>query len=279
MVAIVVMLVAPQGLWGLIAHRFDLHFFPVQRRLRLTGKPSPAGSRPARPPSPTSPWRGDPSGALASSHFPNRKIRGNRSGYTPILRMASSIPCSTLYIQIREACAGDTIDIEDRVTVDPDAAGHIIGLEILDAGERLNPSDLESITIRKFPLQSTTRWTASGGEVCGPGLPVKGPRSSAQPAALSLLLHRPDDVSGVWDDDHQFVVEKAGQDRRLGVEAVGEGRTRIVLARMDHDQLELAIILLVTGSSAEDMVCVRSPAGRPSVEHTVSWLAPGIIRM
>jgi branched-chain amino acid transport system permease protein len=35
-VAVVVMLKAPRGLWGLIADRFDLQFFPVQRRVRLT---------------------------------------------------------------------------------------------------------------------------------------------------------------------------------------------------------------------------------------------------
>lgn len=33
-VAIVVMVKAPQGLWGLIADRFDLHLFPVQRRVK-----------------------------------------------------------------------------------------------------------------------------------------------------------------------------------------------------------------------------------------------------
>jgi branched-chain amino acid transport system permease protein len=37
-VAVVVMLRAPQGAWGLVAERFDLHFFPVQRRLRLDDK-------------------------------------------------------------------------------------------------------------------------------------------------------------------------------------------------------------------------------------------------
>jgi branched-chain amino acid transport system permease protein len=37
-VAVAVMLKAPQGAWGLVAERFDLHFFPVQRRLRLDDK-------------------------------------------------------------------------------------------------------------------------------------------------------------------------------------------------------------------------------------------------
>jgi len=33
-IAIVVMVRAPQGLWGLVATKFDLHFFPVQRLLK-----------------------------------------------------------------------------------------------------------------------------------------------------------------------------------------------------------------------------------------------------
>ena len=32
-IAVLMMLRAPQGVWGLIAERFDLRFFPVQRRL------------------------------------------------------------------------------------------------------------------------------------------------------------------------------------------------------------------------------------------------------
>ena len=35
MLAVGVMLVYPQGLWGLVAERWDVHFFPVQRRVRL----------------------------------------------------------------------------------------------------------------------------------------------------------------------------------------------------------------------------------------------------
>ena len=37
--AIVVMLKAPQGIWGIVARKYDLHFFPVQRRLRLKKEP------------------------------------------------------------------------------------------------------------------------------------------------------------------------------------------------------------------------------------------------
>jgi branched-chain amino acid transport system permease protein len=34
-VAVVIMLLAPRGLWGLLADRYDIHFFPVRRRVRL----------------------------------------------------------------------------------------------------------------------------------------------------------------------------------------------------------------------------------------------------
>lgn len=36
--AVVIMLKAPEGLWGIIARRYGLHFFPVQRQLRWTVK-------------------------------------------------------------------------------------------------------------------------------------------------------------------------------------------------------------------------------------------------
>lgn len=38
-IAVVIMLKAPQGLWGLIAERYDLRFFPVQRRVFFKDDP------------------------------------------------------------------------------------------------------------------------------------------------------------------------------------------------------------------------------------------------
>jgi branched-chain amino acid transport system permease protein len=37
--AVVIMLKAPQGIWGLIANRYDLRFFPVQRRIHFNDPP------------------------------------------------------------------------------------------------------------------------------------------------------------------------------------------------------------------------------------------------
>ena len=39
LLAIVVTIRFPRGLWGWVAHRYDLHFFPVQRRLVLPDDP------------------------------------------------------------------------------------------------------------------------------------------------------------------------------------------------------------------------------------------------
>ncbi|MFQ5976196.1 MAG: DUF2283 domain-containing protein [Candidatus Hydrothermarchaeales archaeon] len=61
-----------------------------------------------------------------------------------------------LYIKLREARITDSIDIEEGVTVDMDEKGHIVGLEILDASEKLDISDLVNISIENLPLEKVT---------------------------------------------------------------------------------------------------------------------------
>lgn len=58
-----------------------------------------------------------------------------------------------LYIRLREAGIADSIDIEEGVTADLDEQGHIVGLEILDASEKLNISELVNITIENIPVE------------------------------------------------------------------------------------------------------------------------------
>ena len=43
--AILVMLWAPQGLWGLVTARYGLRFFPVQRRVRFTNEATRSDAR------------------------------------------------------------------------------------------------------------------------------------------------------------------------------------------------------------------------------------------
>lgn len=68
------------------------------------------------------------------------------------MRIEYSKNADALYIQLRETTTGDTMDIEEGVTVDLDEEGHIVGIEILDASERLSLSNLVNITIENLPL-------------------------------------------------------------------------------------------------------------------------------
>lgn len=69
------------------------------------------------------------------------------------MKIEYSKSVDALYIRLREAKIVDSMDIEEGVTVDLDEKGHIVGLEILDASEKLNISDLVNISIENLPLE------------------------------------------------------------------------------------------------------------------------------
>lgn len=69
------------------------------------------------------------------------------------MKIEYSKSSDALYIRLRSAAIADSVDIEEGVTADLDQNGHIVGLEILDASERLEGSDLNSITIENVPLE------------------------------------------------------------------------------------------------------------------------------
>ncbi len=58
-----------------------------------------------------------------------------------------------LYIELRPTPAEDSKDIEEGVTVLLDREGHIIGLEILDASERLGKEHLHSVTLKDLAFE------------------------------------------------------------------------------------------------------------------------------
>ena len=57
-----------------------------------------------------------------------------------------------LYIRLGSAPARDTLDIEAGVSAPLDADGHIVGLEILDARERLG----ETVLATSVPIEQLT---------------------------------------------------------------------------------------------------------------------------
>jgi len=58
-----------------------------------------------------------------------------------------------LYIRLREVKPKDTKDVLEGVTIDLDSQGRIVGIEILDAAERLGLESLLNVSIENMPLQ------------------------------------------------------------------------------------------------------------------------------
>ena len=69
------------------------------------------------------------------------------------MKIEYSKDVDALYIKIRDAKIVDSMDVEEGVTIDIDEKGHIVGIEILDASEKLNPSELANISIENIPLR------------------------------------------------------------------------------------------------------------------------------
>ncbi len=57
-----------------------------------------------------------------------------------------------LYMELRSATPDDSMDLEAGVTADPDADGHVIGIEFLDARERLGSDALMTVALEQLPL-------------------------------------------------------------------------------------------------------------------------------
>jgi uncharacterized protein YuzE len=56
-----------------------------------------------------------------------------------------------LYIILRGVAATDSRDIDQGVTIDLDDNGNIVGLEVLDASEKLGQETLTNISITNMP--------------------------------------------------------------------------------------------------------------------------------
>ncbi|MHB8232391.1 MAG: DUF2283 domain-containing protein [bacterium] len=69
------------------------------------------------------------------------------------MKIEYSKDVDALYIKIRDAKIVDSMDVEKGVTIDIDEKGHIVGIEILDASEKLNPAELTNISIENIPLE------------------------------------------------------------------------------------------------------------------------------
>ena len=60
-----------------------------------------------------------------------------------------------LYIQFRSVSVEDNVDVEEGVTVDLGEDGHIAGIEILSARQRLGVKAIANITIENLPVEES----------------------------------------------------------------------------------------------------------------------------
>jgi uncharacterized protein YuzE len=69
------------------------------------------------------------------------------------MKIEYSKDVDALYVKFREVKIADSMDIEEGVTIDLDENGHIVGIEILDASEKLELSELVNISIENLPIE------------------------------------------------------------------------------------------------------------------------------
>ena len=69
------------------------------------------------------------------------------------MRIEYDAEADALYVQFKEVRPDDNVDVEEGVTVDLDDEGHIVGLEILDAAEKLGLESLRNVSIENMPLE------------------------------------------------------------------------------------------------------------------------------
>ena len=69
------------------------------------------------------------------------------------MRIEYSKGVDALYIHLRDAPVAESRDIQEGVTLDFDADGRLIGLEVLDASERLGINSLVNVSIENLPVE------------------------------------------------------------------------------------------------------------------------------
>ena len=72
------------------------------------------------------------------------------------MRIEYDAEADAFYVQFKDVRPDDNVDVEEGVTVDLDDEGHIVGLEILDAAERLGLESLMNVSIENMPLERIT---------------------------------------------------------------------------------------------------------------------------
>lgn len=70
------------------------------------------------------------------------------------MKIEYSKEVDALYVHFRQVMVATSKEVEEGVIIDLDEAGHIVGVEILDASKRMQPSELVNVHIENLPVES-----------------------------------------------------------------------------------------------------------------------------
>ena len=68
------------------------------------------------------------------------------------MRIEYSKSADALYVYFREKEVAKSKEVEEGVVIDLDEEGHIVGIEVLDASNRLQPIELVNVSIENLPV-------------------------------------------------------------------------------------------------------------------------------
>lgn len=68
------------------------------------------------------------------------------------MRITYDPEVDALYIELKSTPPVDSIDLAEGVTVDLDADGLVVGIEVLDAKRRLGDEALDTVALERLPL-------------------------------------------------------------------------------------------------------------------------------
>lgn len=69
------------------------------------------------------------------------------------MRIEYSKEADALYVYFRQLPVAKSKEVEEGVVIDIGEDGHIIGIEVLDASQRLTPQELVNVSIENLPLE------------------------------------------------------------------------------------------------------------------------------
>lgn len=84
------------------------------------------------------------------------------------MRITYDGEADALYIELKASKPKESIDIEDGVTADLDSKGHIIGLEVLGARERIGKEALAHLTVERLNGELLLRVKNVAPKTAGP---------------------------------------------------------------------------------------------------------------